>query len=186
MQPQADFRRNSIVTSFFALTFYFLWHSDSWPTFEYGTSPDESGCKILMRAYGFGLNFQIQCILYGKSQNPDCAVRIAVKKLELYKVEPENTKTKKCWQTSPVGPGLKYTSAVNLKRATQWRSSPVQWISKTYRDVNFYRKKIVQMLQSGIKQIYRDVNFYRKEEVLFSQLIFFCSNLYDACLSSEV
>ena len=35
-------------------------------------------------AYGFGTNFQIQCILYGKSQNPDCAVRIAVKRLLLY------------------------------------------------------------------------------------------------------
>ena len=27
-----------------------------------------------------GPDFQIQCILYGKWQNPDCAVRIAVKR----------------------------------------------------------------------------------------------------------
>ena len=32
-------------------------------------------------AYGFGTDFQIQCILYGKSQNPDCAVRTAVKRV---------------------------------------------------------------------------------------------------------
>ena len=41
--------------------------------------PDQCGCKILMRAYGFGKDFEIQCILYGKCQNPDCAVHIAVK-----------------------------------------------------------------------------------------------------------
>ena len=27
-----------------------------------------------------GPDFQIQCILYGKQQNPDCVVRIAVKR----------------------------------------------------------------------------------------------------------
>ena len=33
-----------------------------------------------MRAYGFGPDFQIQCIFYGRWHNPDYAVRIAVKK----------------------------------------------------------------------------------------------------------
>ena len=36
--------------------------------------PDQCECKILMRAYGFGPDFQIQCILYGKWQNPDYAI----------------------------------------------------------------------------------------------------------------
>ena len=47
---------------------------------EYGWSSDQCGCKIMMRAYGFGPDFQIKCICYGKLQNPDCAVRIAVKR----------------------------------------------------------------------------------------------------------
>ena len=29
----------------------------------------------------FDTDFQIQCIVYGKQQNPDCAVRIAIKRL---------------------------------------------------------------------------------------------------------
>ena len=45
------------------------------------------GCKILMKAYGFGPDIQIQCILYGKLQNPDCAVRIAVKRLDASKLK---------------------------------------------------------------------------------------------------
>ena len=39
-------------------------------------------------------DFQIQCILYGKWQSPDCAVRIAVKRLlPLFSVAPAAANT---------------------------------------------------------------------------------------------
>ena len=44
-------------------------------------SQGQCGCEILMRTYGFSPDFEIQYILYGKWQIPDCTVRIAVKGL---------------------------------------------------------------------------------------------------------
>ena len=46
---------------------------------EYGWSSDQCGCKIMMRAYGFGPDFQIQCIsMENRKILTACAVRIAV------------------------------------------------------------------------------------------------------------
>ena len=82
VQPQADFRRNSIVTIYF-LPWRFNFCDNQIPDrlLSMDWVRTNADVKSWWGAYGFGTDFQIQCILYGRLQNPDCAVRIAVKRL---------------------------------------------------------------------------------------------------------